>query len=170
MNLKCYENVKDGDYFVIKVLMRLFKEKVTSLNSGSWKGVKGVGSLIGSCYESRKTHSSEPTIINYCYWPSDGNFGFPDSMYVVYIANIIKEFKPKMNERENKFITKMFFDKLTGHLSLKNTGYRYDKQSDMLIFSNSKLIYDAISMIDNRYADIMETILNDEEGYRNLPL
>ena len=175
MKLQDYSFGKDGDYFVIKTILRIFKEKMFSNIGGEQtndilirKG--GAKCIIENCYASRKTHSSEPTIINYCYWPSDGNFCFQDFLYAIYVANIIKEFKGNMTQKEHKFASKMFFDKLSSYLFVKGNGGSFEKKADEFVFSNLEVLDEALSILDNRYAGIMRTIMRSEKGLKNIPL
>ena len=175
MRLQNYSFGKDGDYFVIKTILRIFKEKMFSNIGGEQtndilirKG--GAKCIIEKCYSSRKCHMSEPTIINYCYWPCDAGFGFNDFMYMVYLAHIIKEFKKAMTQKEHKFASKMFFDKLSSYLFVKGNGGPFEKKADEFVFSNLEVLDEALSILDNRYADIMRTIMRSEKGLKNIPL
>ena len=175
MRLQDYSFGKDGDYFVIKTILRIFKEKMFSNIGGEQtndilirKG--GTKRIIEKCYLSRDCHKSEPKIINYCYWPCDTGFGFHDFLYMVYIANIIKEFKGSMTQKDYKFASKMFFDKLSSYLFVKGNGGPFEKKADEFVFSNLEILDDALSTLDKRYADIMRTIMRSEKGLKNIPL
>lgn len=175
MRLRDYKFEKEGDYFVIKTLLRIFKEKMFS----NINGVKtndilirkgGAKCIIEKCYISRKCHKSEPKIINYCYWPCDANFGLHDFLYMVYIANIIKEFKKSMTQKDYKFVSKMFFEKLSSYLFAEGGGtYGHDGKADEFVFSNLDVLDEAFSTLDERYADIMRTIMHSEKGLKNIP-
>ena len=175
MRLQNYSFGKDGDYFVIKTILRIFKEKMSSNIGGERtndilirKG--GAKCIIEKCYLSRECHKSEPKIINYCYWPCDADFGFQDFLYVIYVANIIKEFKGNMTQKEHKFVSKMFFDKLSSYLFGKGNRGHFEKKADEFVFSNLEVLDEALSILDNRYAGIMRTIIRSEKGINNLPL
>lgn len=175
MKLQDYSFGKDGDYFVIKTILRIFKEKMFSNIGGEQandilirKG--GAKCIIEKCYSSRKCHKSEPKIINYCYWPCDADFGFQDFLYVIYVANIIKEFKGNMTQKEHKFVSKMFFDKLTSYLITKGSNTVLNNKADEFVFSNLEVLDEAISILDKRYSDIMRSIIRSEKGINNLPL
>ena len=173
MRLQNYSFGKDGDYFVIKTILRIFKEKMFSNINNSTNSILiregGLKYIIEKCYSSRKCHSTEPTIINYCYWPCDAGFEFNDFMYMVYLANIIKEFKKTMTQKENKFASKMFFDKLSSYLFVKGNGGPFEKKADEFVFSNLEVLDEALLTLDNRYADIMRTIMRNEKGLKNIP-
>lgn len=172
MRLRDYKFEKEGDYFVIKTLLRIFKENMFSnINGGQTNDILirkgGAKCIIEKCYSSRRCHKSEPKIINYCYWPCDAGFGLHDFLYMVYIANIIKEFKKSMTQREYKFASERFFEKLSSYLSIKK--YGNDVKADEFVFSNLEVLDEAFSSLDKRYADIMKTIMYSEKGLKNIP-
>jgi hypothetical protein len=174
MKLQDYSFGKDGDYFVIKTILRIFKEKMFSNINGEQtndilirKG--GAKRIIEECYSSRRCHKTEPKIINYCYWPCDSGFGFQDFLYVIYVANIIKEFKGNMTQKEHKFVSKMFFDKLTSYLITKGSNTVLNNKADEFVFSNLEVLDEAISILDKRYSDIMKSIIRSEKGLKNIP-
>lgn len=175
MRLRDYKFEKEGDYFVIKTLLRIFKEKMFSnIIGGNTNDILirkgGAKYIIEECYSSRKCHKSEPKIINYCYWPCDAGFGFYDFLYMVYIANIIKEFKESMTQKDYKFVSKMFFENLNSYLFVKsNSRYGPNVKADEFVFSNLEVLDEAFSTLDERYADIMRTIMHSEKGLKNIP-
>ena len=175
MRLRDYKFEKKGDYFVIKTLLRIFKENMFSnINKGQTNDILirkgGAKCIIDKCYSSRKCHQSEPKIINYCYWPCDAGFEFNDFMYMVYLAHIVKEFGRTMTQKEHKLASKMFFDKLSSYLFVKGNGGSFLKKADEFVFSNLEVLDEAISILDKRYSDIMRSIIRSEKGINNLPL
>ena len=175
MRLQDYKFEKEGDYFVIKTLLRIFKENMFSnINGGQTNDILirkgGAKCIIEKCYSSRRCHKSEPKIINYCYWPCDAGFGLHDFLYMVYIANIIKEFKESMTQREYKFASERFFEKLSNYLSVRGCAtYEPDIKADEFVLSNLEVLDEAFSTIDKRYADIMRTIMHNEKGLKDIP-
>lgn len=174
MRLQDYKFEKEGDCFVIKTLLRIFKEKMFSNFNNCTNSILvregGLKYIVNKCYGSRKTHKSEPKIINYCYWPCDAGFGFQDFLYAIYVANIIKEFKGNMTQKEHKFASKMFFDKLTSYLFTKGSNTVLNNKADEFVFSNLEVLDEAISILDKRYSGIMKSIIRSEKGINNLPL
>lgn len=174
MRLKNYSFDKEGDYFVIKTLLRIFKEKMfNNINGGQTNDILkcgGINRLIERCYSSRKCHKSEPTIINYCYWPCDAGFDFNDFFYMVYIANIIKEFRKDMTQRDYKFVSKIFYEKLNSYIITKGNNSPFGKKADEYVFSNLDIIDEAFSKLGENLSDIMKTIIHSEKGLKNIPL
>ena len=174
MRLKNYNFDKEGDYFVIKTLLRILKEKMFSNINGKLANdilmkCGGVNFLIEKCYSSRKCHKSESTIINYCYWPCDAGFDFDNFFYMVYIANIIKEFRKGMTPDEYKFASKMFFENLSNYLAVKGSNSMFRKKADEYVFSNLDIIDEVFSNLDKNLSDIMKTIMHSEKGLKNIP-
>ena len=174
MRLRDYKFEKEGDYFVIKTLLRIFKEKMFSnINGGQTNDILikkgGAKYIIEKCYLSRKCHKSEPKIINYCYWPCDAGFVLHESLYMVYIANIIKEFKESMTQKDYKFVSKMFFDELSNYLSAYWSDVKAEVKADEFVFSNLEVLDEAFSTLDKNLSDIMKTIMHSEKGLKNIP-